>query len=361
MNNSLEPRDIMSLAKQKHIPISVLIEVCYACNEDCRHCFLDNRQDVGLGLNYYKSLADQLVDAGTMFVILTGGDPFMHPDFLEIIKIFRKKRISVSIFTNGTLITKEIAIELVKLCVNEVHISLYGGRSETHDYITRRTGSFDQSVQTIKMLKSLGVVVRIKSPLMRETAGEVELLKSLSKKLSVDVQYTTTITAKDSGDKSTHKHQIEDEQLRALLIDSDINPISRKSVRIENHLDCIPCDTVFNAGSIDPQGNVYTCNQMRICGGNVKDTPFREIWSKSKNFCDLRKIRISDLHKCKNCDLFQFCTRCPGLARLEDGDILGCSSSAKRLAEIRKELKIYPTQRHIFSDPIPKQKGGDEK
>lgn len=55
------------------------------------------------------------------------------------------------------------------------------------------------------------------------------------------------------------------------------------------------------------------------------------------------------MYECKKCDLFQFCSRCPGLALLEDGNLNGCSSAARALAEKSKELNLYPEQSHIFS------------
>jgi len=351
MLHNIHIQDVMSLAKSKVIPVSILIEVCYTCNEKCTHCFLNSHKETGLTLKQYKKLFGQLVDAGTMFVILTGGEPFTRPDFMDIVRVARRERISVSIFTNGTLLTKEITAELKNLFINEVHISLYGANAATHDEITRIAGSFDKSIQGIKWLVESGITTRIKSPLMNTTVGELEAIKNLGHILGAEIQFTTVITAKDNGDKSTRQLQLNDEQLGAVLGDKDISPVSRNPVRFGDYSNCIPCDTVLNGGAIDPHGSVYPCNQMRISGGNVLDAPFGEIWRDSPVFQDLRKTRLKDLHSCKKCRLFQFCTRCPGLAALEDGDLAGCSTSAKQLAKIRRELQVYPTQRHIFSTP----------
>ncbi|HED05508.1 MAG TPA: radical SAM protein [Ignavibacteria bacterium] len=351
MLGDIQIQDIMSLAKSKIIPVSILIEVCYTCNERCNHCFLNSHKEKGLTLKQYKKLFAQLVDAGTMFVILTGGEPFTRPDFMDIVREARRKRISVSIFTNGTLLTQEIITELKDLFVNEVHISLYGANATTHDEVTRIRGSFSKSVQSIKWLVESGITTRIKSPLMSGTVSELDDIKKLSHTLGTEIQFTTVITAKDNGDKSTRQLQLSDEQLKLVLADEEVSPISNESIRFGDYSRCIPCDTVLNGGAIDPYGNVYPCNQMRISGGNILKIPFGDIWKDSLVFQDLRKIRLEDLHSCKRCEFFQFCTRCPGLASLEDGNLVGCSTSAKQLAKIRKELQVFPTQRHIFSKP----------
>ena len=337
MENEILVKDIMSLAKRKVVPVSILIEVCYTCNENCRHCFLNDHKEKGLPLNQYKNLFKQLVEAGTMFIILTGGEPFTRKDFMDIVREARRKRISVSIFTNGTLLTKEIVAELRSLFINEVHISLYGANAKTHDEITRVRGSFAKSIQAIKWLVEAGVTTRIKSPLMKRTVDDLDSLKKLSRKLGAEMQFTSVITAKDSGDKSIKQLQMNDYQLETVLRDFEVNPTSQESVRFGDYSNCVPCDTVFNGGAIDPYGNVYPCNQMRITGGNFLNTPFGKIWKDSVAFQDLRNTRLKDLPSCKCCELFEFCTRCPGLALLEDGDLFGCSLSAKRI------------QRHIFS------------
>ena len=107
-----------------------------------------------------------------------------------------------------------------------------------------------------------------------------------------------------------------------------------------------------NKISFDPDGNVYVCNQLRLIGGNILSQPLRQIWKESPIFQRLREIRLRDLKSCAVCDLFQNCTRCPGLALLEDGDLLGCSSAAKLVAQESQRLNIFPTEAHIFSQPI---------
>lgn len=100
----------------------------------------------------------------------------------------------------------------------------------------------------------------------------------------------------------------------------------------------------------DPYGNVFVCNQLRICGGNILDKSLTEIWKNSPRFQSLRNIRLSDLWDCMTCDLFKHCVRCPGLALLEDENLFGCSTVAKNNALLRKEIGVYPNQTHVFAE-----------
>lgn len=260
MFNNIEIKDLILLAKKKVIPISVLIEVCYTCNEDCIHCCIDNHKKQGLSLKQYEKLFDQLVEAETFFITLTGGEAFIRPDFLEIVRAARKRRLSVTIFTNGTLLNSNIIRQLKSLYVHEIHISVYSAKPEIHDYITKKHGSFLKSVANIKELRKNNIDVKIKSPLMNITASCKNDLKKLAKDLNADIQFNAVITAKNNGDESTFDLRLTKKELKNVLLDTEVNPQSKHATYIQDNLNCIPCDTTFNGGSIDPDGNVYVCN-----------------------------------------------------------------------------------------------------
>jgi len=350
--DNIQLSDITTLGKKNIIPSSVLVEVCYECNEKCVHCCLDDHTKPGLTLEQYDDLFDQMVEAGTFYIILTGGEPFVRPDFMEIVKSARKRRLSVTIFTNATLLDDEKIIALRALCIDEVHVSMYSADATIHDNITRVEGSFYKSMAAIKKMLAVGITVRLKCPLMNMTADGIVGIKNLAKELGVDIQYSTVITARNDGSLETHQCRLTSAQLQALLSDPDVVKQGTEPIYFRGNMDCIPCDTVFNGGAVDPEGNVYVCNQLRVIGGNILTQSFGQIWKESRAFQKLREIRLRDLKECTDCDLFQHCTRCPGLAFLEDGDILGCSSVAKVLAEARKKVGVYPTEAHIFSRPI---------
>ena len=347
--------DITALGKRMVLPSSVLVEVCHTCNENCVHCCLDQHSKRGLTLSQYGNLFDQMVLAGTFYVILTGGEPFVRSDFMEIVESARKRRLSTTIFTNATRITDDQVGRLRELYVDEVHVSVYSADSSIHDSVTRLPGSFAKSVRAIRKMCAAGLTVRIKCPLMNMAADGVDNIKRLGVELGVDVQYTLAITARNDGSCDTHLCRLTQEQLRGLISDPDIVTQGTEPVHFAENLDSIPCDTVFNGGAIDPDGNVRVCNQWPVVGGNILEKPLLEIWRDSPEFNRIRGIRLRDLEKCSSCHLFQYCTRCPGLAQLEDGDVLGCSSIAQVVAEERMGAGVFPTEAHIFSQPIGKE------
>ena len=80
------------------------------------------------------------------------------------------------------------------------------------------------------------------------------------------------------------------------------------------------------------------CVAMPIACGNVRDEPFEEIWLRSPNMLRVRAIRIRDLHTCSSCTASRFCTRCPGQALVETGDLYGPSPASCEQTLVKAQL-----------------------
>ena len=79
----------------------------------------------------------------------------------------------------------------------------------------------------------------------------------------------------------------------------------------------------------------YTLISRHALVGNIKETTLSDIWENSEKLKEWREKAVLKIDKCEKCYLKSKCTRCPGLAYMEDGDLYGCSMSAKRIAENR--------------------------
>src|SRR3972149_6235349 len=152
-------------ASRAHIPISVLFEVTHRCNLGCDHCYL-TEGPVGrpkptreeLTLEEIRPVLDQLAEAGTLFLTLSGGEGVMRRDFLQIRAHARSRGFSVTVFTTGTLLTPETATELVDLHPLSVEVSIYSARPEVHDRIPRLPRTRARSLRALRFLKERGVV-----------------------------------------------------------------------------------------------------------------------------------------------------------------------------------------------------------
>ncbi len=123
------------------------------CNLSCAHCVHGGSIDcVNADLKSKKTTIDALKNMGYDGISFSAMEPFMSVDFQDVLKYCRYNNISISITTNGTLITQELSEELVKGHIRYIAISLEGFNSKENDDI-RGNGSFHEAISGIKLIQ----------------------------------------------------------------------------------------------------------------------------------------------------------------------------------------------------------------
>jgi len=100
----------------------------------------------------------------------------------------------------------------------------------------------------------------------------------------------------------------------------------------------LPCSAGHNSCYISPYGDVFPCVQLPQAAGNLRREKFADIWYHAPQLERLRDIRESQLPVCSQCEVRSYCERCPGLALMESGDLLGAYERACALAEEKARL-----------------------
>jgi MoaA/NifB/PqqE/SkfB family radical SAM enzyme len=150
-------------------PIDGSIEVTRRCNQTCAHCYnnlpLGDQEARGSELTYgeHCRILDEITEAGCLWLLYTGGEIFARRDFLDIYTYAKEKGLLISLFTNGTLITPEIADHLVQWCPFSIEITLYGRTKETHEQITGIPGSYERCMRGIRLLMERGLPLKLKT------------------------------------------------------------------------------------------------------------------------------------------------------------------------------------------------------
>ena len=184
------------------VPLGVHLDVTYRCNERCIHCYLEHDDHGEMTTAEIKDVLNQLAEAGTFFLTLSGGEVLMRRDFFEILEHARRLLFSVKIKTNGVMIREVEARRMRNLGVEQVQISIYSRRAEIHDAITKLPGSLKRSLEAIRFLKSQGLKVTIANVLMTANLGEHDGVQALAGELGVSYTLDPTITPKIDGDTS---------------------------------------------------------------------------------------------------------------------------------------------------------------
>lgn len=175
------------------LPIAGNFELTARCNFDCPMCYVHLKQeDVDaqgreLTAEQWIDIARQARDAGMVFVLLTGGEPFVRKDFFEIYGAMKKMGLMISINSNGSMLTGEVLRKLIEDPPFRVNVSLYGGCPETYRSMCAQD-AFHRVVENIRSLKEAGIDVRINLSITGHNRQDMEKIWQIARELGVHVK-----------------------------------------------------------------------------------------------------------------------------------------------------------------------------
>jgi len=350
---------LISRTVRKHRPLSVHFDLTYRCNERCVHCYLDHHDHGELTTAECLKVLDDLASSGTLFLTFSGGEIFLRPDLYEILAAARRLHFDISLKTNALLVTPERAGRLRELGVRRVQISVYSDIPAVHDAITKVPGSLQRTLAAIPVLLEQGLQVKLACPLMKENLMAYRGVMALAEKLGIPYVLDLTITPMMDGSGGPLEHRASVSSLLPVLRDPVLHSCkpqmtpqaasamdsfqqaigSAVSSGIESSAyEDLPCSAGHNSCYISPYGDVFPCVQLPQAAGNLRREKFDDIWYHAPQLERLRAIRESQLPICSRCELRSYCERCPGLALMEGGDLLGAYERACALAEEKARL-----------------------
>lgn len=302
------------------------MEITSQCNLGCVHCYISNSGDRerDLSLTGIKSIIDQLSEEGCLWLLITGGEPLIRPDFPEIYAHVKERGIMPILFTNGTLITDEIADLLASIPPYSVEVSIYGSTRRTFDAVTGVPGSFRQCMEGIRRLLSRGIRLHLKTMAITLNVDEIEAMKSLSEDLGVPFRFDTMLNCAIDGDHGPVEYRLSPE--RTVSLDEQDRD---RMETWQGLVDKFPGktqspDRIFQCGAglctfhIDCTGHLSVCMMYRDKNYDLTDGTFREGWR--LYLPDVLKREWSREVACSSCTLKSMCGQCPGWGHLEHGD-----------------------------------------
>ena len=322
----------------RHVPLHAQFEVTERCNYACTHCYLPHDGHDELDLEESKRLLDELADAGTMFLTLTGGEVFLRRDFPAIAEHAKAREFVLRIFTNGWFVDDRRADWLAALGPMGVEISLYGADAATFEAVTKVPGSFDRTVAAIRRLAARGVRVRTKTPVMNVNARRLPETKALALSLGAEeFTWDPLVAPMDGGETAPLALRPSSDDL-AFVFAWDRERRGVTPAPEGKPLDAPPCNAGRGAVSISPRGDVFPCVAIKVSAGNVRTKPFREIWEHGEVMATMRGITVGSLRTCATCEDRPWCPRCAGMARHEEGDLTAPNLEACRVAAARRAV-----------------------
>ena len=294
------------------------------CNMFCAHCYRESGEKAQgeLDTAQAKKLISEVAKAGFKIMIFSGGEPMTRDDIYELIAYAKEMGLRPVLGSNGSLITPEAAQKLKAAGLAGAGISLDSLNKDKHDKLRRLDGAWDMAVAGMKNCINAGIRTQIHTTVMDWNAGEIENIMDFAVEIGASAHHIFFLVPTGRGE------EIVDQALKRDEYEEILVRIMKKAqtVPIEVKPTCAPqfmrvakqlgMNLRFSKGClagisyciISPKGDVQPCAYMKMEIGNVKDTPFDEIWRDNETFKILRTENYKD--GCGTCGFKDKCGGC---------------------------------------------------
>ncbi|RZD15434.1 MAG: 12,18-didecarboxysiroheme deacetylase [Candidatus Acidulodesulfobacterium ferriphilum] len=314
------------------------------CNLNCIHCYSQSKNlqyNNELTLEEGKAFIDDISAFGSPVMLFSGGEPLMHPHFLDLCFYAKSKGMRAVISTNGTLITKELASELKKVGLSYVGISL-DGLEAVHDRFRGKKGAFGEALKGINYAKEAGIKVGLRFTINKRNAEEIPGIFKLleeeniprvcfyhlvyagrgTKLIDEDLSLEETRQTVDTILELTKEVYSRDNQKEVLTVDNHADgPYiylkllkEGKREEAENVMSLLKMNggnsSGVGIGCVSWDGEVYADQFWRHYSfGNIKERKFSEIWTDTSNqlMKQLKNKKAYVKGRCESCKWLDIC------------------------------------------------------
>lgn len=360
-------------AGMMRVPLTGAFELLPICNLKCKMCYVrkssEEVEKMGglLPADQWLDWARQARDAGMLYPLLTGGEPFLRQDFFEIYTGMQKMGLQVSINSNGTLITEEIAKQLGKHPPVRINITLYGGSEQAYEALCGNGDAFQRVHQSVNWLRKYGVRVKFNTSITPDNVHDLRNMIQFAKSMEAPIQVATYMfpPVRRNEHMIGQNHRLSPEEAGLARVEADWlqNEPEWFIKQAARYRTFVPLEQVLqqnkDAGESKPmgcragrcsfwldwQGNMSQCGMYSSVKVPMKGFSFAEAW---KQVVDQTEVfRYAPV--CTSCPNFPLCHTCMAMVHNETGTFKGrpdyfCrmnAASAKYYQQYAQRLPQY--------------------
>lgn len=338
---------------------SLHVDITSECNERCIHCYIPNavkNKAEYISFQKFCQLVDDFIELGGNNIVLSGGEPLMHPNIIDILEYCKKNGLKIVVFSNLTLLNKKLTKVLKSENVKLVQVSIYSINPDVHDKITKKKGSLVKTLSAVELLLSKGIEVQIACPIMRQNKDDVVSVMRYAKEKKISLRINSlilpTFDGEDSFIKSSALTLEQKKKMICDMMDFDREYTKNELLELNNSSNDIYkktkdflisslCSAGINSCSVSVDGNVCPCPKWQSYRlGNIYNNTLSEIWYNNPLLSLIRRVnKQKNYPECLKCKAIDYCKRCLKLNEQTDqGGLLRFSHESCEYAWMTKEI-----------------------
>ena len=277
-------------------------EITESCNYKCSHCYLGCKAKSDLSLSDKKKIVELIERSGCLWLQITGGEPLLDKDFVEIYSFTHSLGLLITLSTNGSLLTNgQIANVLKTHPPYRLTISVYGATADSYELLTRTSGSFQKFMDGINWAGKTGIRTRLNIIATKYNQDEVSDMITMAKNFGFEYHVFSTIFPAIDGDIVPTELMAQ----KCEIVEKRDRVVSKE----DSYTPCKAGKTFFHVNSV---GEMSICKTARNPSINLFQDGIAGL-------CKLSQIsnKLLDLPLlCGSCELRENCTTCPPILNL---------------------------------------------
>ena len=338
-------------------PYVVSWNLTYRCNLACEHCYLDAGARPLVGTENFADRGEldteecfRVIDEIAAFApecltILTGGEPLLRRDILEIVRRAAERGLWVVVGTNGVCITENLARRLAEAGARGLSLSLDALDPDRHDRFRMVRGAWQNTVDGAEILNRTGLPFIVQTTAGSHNLGELDAIADFAHdRLAAKVwnlyflvptgrgQFVSDMTPAQYDEVLASLYRIQRKYDRRMLVNAKCAPHYIKTVLENADVEADPKIRTYSGGAggcpagthymgIRPNGDVTPCPYLPVFAGNLRREALTELWTSSELFTGIRR-RSSLGGRCGPCEMNAHCGGCRARAYGMTGDLM---------------------------------------
>ena len=351
---------ILTRASAHQLPVNGTLELLPLCNMNCDMCYIRrSREEVEAGGGLHSAdewirLAREMAGIGVLFLLLTGGEPLLFPDFRRLYRELKQMGMILTINTNGTLLDEDWADFFGKYRPRRINITLYGSDDRAYEALCHYPGGFARTIRAIRLLRERQVDVKINGSVTKYNRKDMEAIYQIGRELEVPVHMDTymlpgnherslpfeqqsRLLPEDAAAAEMYMQKMEmPPEIRRRYIQETLMQIEKTEISYPDQITCLAGNCSF---AISWQGKMRPCVTFDEPEVSVFEKGFLSAWKEIAR--SSKNLRVSAI--CVRCPLRPVCKTCPASAWLETGKYDGvpeylCRYTKELVSLLRESL-----------------------